>query len=103
MTDFTRGVIAVPVLLVQHVDDTCKGTPYSGLDRVRQFYAASAPAVDVIEVSGGATGSNGPGDCQNGAHSFKGLQRETASAIAHWIRGEDIPARISAPWGYSAK
>jgi len=94
VTDYAKGVIDVPVLLVQHADDPCTGTPYSGLGRVQKFYESSSQRVDVIVVSGGDTARTGPGSCQNGAHSFRGLQRETASAITHWIRGEEFQTRI---------
>lgn len=94
ITDYDKDVINVPVLLVQHAEDPCKGTPYSNLDKVRQFYESSSGKVDVIVVSGGDTGSTGPGSCQNGAHSFRGLQEETATAIANWVLGEEFQSRI---------
>jgi len=95
VTDYTKGVINVPVLLVQHANDPCKGTPYRNLDKVKQFYESSSQKVDVIIVSGGDTTQVGPRSCQNRAHSFHGLQMETASAIANWIQGDDFQARIS--------
>jgi hypothetical protein len=95
VTDYTKDVINVPVLLVQHTNDPCKGTPYSGLYKVRKFYGSSSQKVDVIIVSGGDTTQTGPGSCQNGAHSFRGLREETASAITNWIQGKDFKARIS--------
>ena len=95
ITDYAKDVINIPVLLVQHTEDTCKGTPYSNLNKVRRFYGSSSQKVDVIIVSGGDTASTGPGSCQNGAHSFRGLQAETASAIVNWVQGEDFQTRIS--------
>lgn len=94
ITDYESGVISVPVLLVQHKDDPCKGTLYRDLEQVRSFYDASSPKVDVILVTGGETGSTGRTSCQNKSHSFVGLQRETARAIAAWIEGSDFPRRI---------
>ena len=95
ITDYTKDVINIPVLLVQHTEDACKGTPYSNLKKVRRFYESSSQKVDVIIVSGGDIASTGPGSCQNGAHSFRGLQTETASAIVNWVQGEDFQTRIS--------
>lgn len=95
ITDYTKDVINIPVLLVQHTEDACKGTPYSNLNKVRQFYESSSQKVDVIIVSGGDTASTGPGSCQNGAHSFRGLREETANAIANWVQGKEFQTRIS--------
>jgi hypothetical protein len=95
VTDYAKGVINVPVLLIQHVNDPCKGTPYRNLDKVKKFYKSSSQKVDVIIVSGGDTTQVGPRSCQNRAHSFHGLQMETAGAIANWIQGKDFQSRIS--------
>jgi len=90
VTDYTGGVVDVPVLLVQHREDPCKGTPYRGLEEVRRFYATSAERVDVIEVTGGDTTRTGDRPCEGGAHSFRGLETETATAITDWILGKDF-------------
>ena len=95
ITDYTKGVISVPVLLIQHSDDPCKGTPYRNLDKVRRFYESSSQKVDVIVVSGGNTRQKGSGSCQNGAHSFLGLEDKTTNAIANWIRGKDFQTQVS--------
>jgi hypothetical protein len=95
VTDYTKGVINVPVLLIQHANDPCKGTPYRKLDKVKRFYESSSQKVDVIIVSGGDTTQAGPKSCQNRAHSFHGLQMETASSIANWIQGKDFQVQIS--------
>ena len=95
VTDYKKGVINVPVLLVQHTDDPCKGTPYSNFGKVKKFYESSSEKVDVIIVSGGDTTQTGPSSCQNGAHSFRALREETASAISNWISGKDYQAKIS--------
>jgi len=95
ITDYTKDVISTPVLLLQHVDDPCKGTPYRNLSKVRQFYESSSKKVDVIIVSGGDTSQTGPGSCQNGAHSFRGLEEETAKAIVNWVQGRNFQVHIS--------
>jgi hypothetical protein len=92
--DYEQGVISVPVLLVQHKDDPCNGTPYSNLNRVKEFYAQSSKKVDVIVVTGGNMEKTGPGSCNAGPHAFRGLEKETASAIANWILGKEFARNI---------
>lgn len=91
--DYQAGVVSVPVLLVQHTEDPCPGTPYRNLGLVKQFYERSSHKVDVILVSGGNVKEKGD-SCQNGAHSFAGFEEETANAIAAWIMGRDFPRKI---------
>ena len=91
--DYQSGVVSVPVLLVQHTEDPCPGTPYRNLDLVKRFYERSSHKVDVIRVSGGNAKEKGD-SCQSGVHSFAGLEEETASAIAAWIMGRDFPRSI---------
>jgi hypothetical protein len=97
--DFERGVVSVPVLLVQHKQDPCVGTPYSNLKAVREFYGQSSDKVDVILVTGGNTKVTGARSCQAGPHSFSGLEEETASAIANWILGKEYASHIDGPMG----
>jgi len=54
--DYDPGVVSVPVLLVQHKDDPCNGTPYWKLNVVREFYRKSSTKVDVILVTKEAGG-----------------------------------------------
>jgi hypothetical protein len=93
VTDYEADVVNVPVLLVQHTQDTCPGTLYRMLDRVVDFYKRSSKKVDVILVSGGS-GKDRGNNCQNGYHTFAGLQKETATAIAGWVLGRDFPGSI---------
>lgn len=95
--DYQSGVVSVPVLLVQHTEDPCPGTPYRNLGLVKQFYERSSHKVDVILVTGGDTSLKriGGSECQVGAHSFAGLEEETANAIAAWVLGRDFPRKIS--------
>lgn len=93
VTDYQADVVNVPVLLVQHTQDSCPGTLYEKLGRVVEFYKRSSKQVDVILVSGG-NGKDGGQNCQNGFHSFSGLQKETATAIAGWVLGSDFPRAV---------
>jgi hypothetical protein len=97
VTDYDRGVVSVPVLLVQHKDDPCNGTPYSQLNKVKEFYEKSSGKVDVILVTGGNMKVTGPKSCQAGPHSFSGLEQETSSAITNWILGKEYARNIDGP------
>jgi len=95
VTDYKKGVISVPVLLVHHTDDHCPDTPYSNVKRLKSFYDAVSPNVDVISVSGGDTDRRGR--CRGGAHAFNGLQGEVSHAIARWLQRKDFPSHINEP------
>lgn len=95
--DYDPGVVSVPVLLVQHKEDPCNGTPYSKLNMVKKFYEKSSGRVDVILVSGGNMQATGPRSCQAGPHSFSGLEEETSNAIVNWILGKEYPKNIDGP------
>jgi len=95
--DYERGVISVPILLVQHKEDPCKGTPYSQLNNVKEFYEQSSRKVDAILVTGGDMKATGLRSCQAGPHSFKGLEQETSNAITDWILGKDYAREINGP------
>jgi hypothetical protein len=96
VTDYESNVVSVPVLLIQHKNDLCKGTPYRKLDAVIEFYQTSSDTVDTIVVEGGNTKPKKNGRvCQNGAHSFKGLQKETAQEVSNWILGKQFKTSIS--------
>lgn len=94
--DLQKGAIKVPILLVQHTDDPCDGTPYANILQVKSFYEASAPKVDLISVSGGdgERPAFAPG-CSGGHHAFKGQQKPVMKAIVDWLNGEQFPKHIS--------
>lgn len=97
VTDFGGGGVRVPVLLVHHREDSCPKSPYYRVERVQAFYRASAPRVDIITVSGGVSKMKKKQDsCQDGFHGFKGMQKDSAQAIAKWLRDEDFPALVEA-------
>ncbi|MGE5094750.1 MAG: hypothetical protein ACM3SO_06405 [Betaproteobacteria bacterium] len=95
VTDFERGAITVPVLLVQHGEDSCPHTSPRYLQNVKDFYQVSSPKVDVITVTGGKSRlKRNQLSCKDGHHSFAGVQGETAKAIASWLLDEPFPALV---------
>lgn len=95
VTDFERGAVKVPVLLVHHREDSCPQSPYDNLENVRAFYTASSPRVDIITVTGGESKlKKKQHSCQDGFHGFRGAQKEAAQAIARWLRREEFPALV---------
>jgi len=97
VTDFERGAVSVRVLLVQHKDDSCPYTRPDSVGHVQAFYQNSAPKVDLITVTGGDGKVATQETCQNGFHRFKGVQRETAEAIASWLLNKEFPALVEGP------
>lgn len=97
VTDYAPGVVTVPVLLVQHKEDPCNGTPYAKFGEVKAFYEQSAKKVDAILVSGGSMQVTGPNSCNAGPHAFGDLEQETATAISNWILGKDYAQSIDGP------
>lgn len=94
VTDFERGTIAVPVLLVQHKQDSCPFSLYDSVARARAFYQSSAPRVDLITVTGGEAKVTMKQRCKNGFHGFRGVERDTAQAIASWLLNKEFPAHV---------
>jgi hypothetical protein len=94
--DLPSSQVKVPVLLVHHVDDPCKGTPFRRLGDVRAFYAKSAPEVAVITVSGGSNerGSKTYG-CSGGYHGFKDMRRPVVEGIVEWLEGDRTDKSIT--------
>jgi pimeloyl-ACP methyl ester carboxylesterase len=84
--------IKVPVLLVHHRDDGCRGSTFAGASRYPKLFTAS-PRVGFLEVGGGdATPGEDP--CRGGYHYFPGKTREVAEAILAWIARRSVPERI---------
>lgn len=94
VTDFERGTVSVPVLLVQHGDDTCPYTPPNYVGHVKTFYQNSAPKVDMITVTGGDGKVAMKQRCKNGFHGFRGVEKETAQAIASWLLGKEFQVLV---------
>ena len=96
VTDFQRGAIAVPVLLVQHKEDSCPFSLYDAVERAKAFYQGAAPKVDLITVTGGEGKVTIKMRCKNGFHGFRGAERDTAEAIATWLLGKEFPSQVDA-------
>jgi alpha/beta superfamily hydrolase len=95
VTDFERGTVSVPVLLVHHRDDSCPQSPYYNLESVKGFYKSSAPKVDTITVTGGVSrAKRKQQSCQDGYHGFKGMQKDTAQAIVSWLLDKEFPVLV---------
>ena len=96
VTDFERGTVGVPVLLVHHQADSCPQAPFQNIERVvKPFYQSSVPKLDVISVSGGdARLKTKQNSCQDGFHGFKGMQKDTAQAIVSWLLDEKFPTHV---------
>lgn len=95
VTDFEGGTVNVPVLLVHHRDDSCPQSPYENIERVKAFYQNSASKVNVITVTGGESRmKTKQQSCQDGFHGFKGVEKDTAQAIASWLLDKEFPALV---------
>ncbi|MGQ0512424.1 MAG: alpha/beta hydrolase [Betaproteobacteria bacterium] len=80
--------ITVPVVVVHHRNDGCRGSTFATASRYPQRFTAS-PRVGFIEVVGGDSPSADPCSGSN-YHSFFGRRREVMEAIVRWIAGESI-------------
>ena len=85
--DYESGIITLPILLVQHKYDPRKPTLYKNLYKVENFYKQSSNKVDVMIVDGGKH--------DDGAHSYKGIQKQTAQEISNWITRKEFKTIIS--------
>ena len=96
VTDFERGSVKVPVLLVHHRDDSCLQAPYRNIEGVvKPFYESAAPKVDIITVTGGDKRLKKNEDsCKDGLHGFKGMEKDTAQAIVSWLLDEKFPTHV---------
>jgi len=85
-------IIKVPVLLIHHRDDGCRGSTFTGASQYPKLFAAS-PRVGFVEVVGGEA-PPGEDPCLSGYHYFPGKTREVAEAILAWIARRQVPERI---------
>jgi hypothetical protein len=84
--DFDWSKVRVPVLLVHHVDDGCRHTPYRGAARLEKRYP-------LVSVHGGKPPKSGP--CEPfSQHGFYGKEPETVDAIAGWMLGKPFSKDI---------
>lgn len=75
--DYTR--IKPPVLLVHHVEDSCRETPYREAQKL-----AEERKYPLITVRGGDPARSDPCEAQS-AHGYLGKEKETVEAIVNWI------------------
>lgn len=84
--DFDWSKVRVPVLLVHHVDDRCRHTPYRGAARLEKRYP-------LVSVHGGKPPKSGP--CEPfSQHGFYGKEPATVDAIAAWMLGKPFSKDI---------
>jgi hypothetical protein len=82
-----------PVLIVHHVYDLCRYTPYHGAMDLKNRLTES-PKVDLVGVTGGSPPASGPCDALSN-HGFYGVEQPVVRAITDWLAGKPVPERIS--------
>ena len=76
--------IRVPVLVVNHKDDTCQASPPSGGEAIVKALK-NAPAKELLTFEGGSPAISAP--CEAKApHGYLGIEPKVVSTIAAWIR-----------------
>jgi dienelactone hydrolase len=88
--DFTE--IDDPVLIVHHVYDQCRVTPYQGAIELKQRLTES-PKVDLVGVAGGIPSASGPCDALSN-HGFYGVEQPVIRVMTDWLAGKPVPERI---------
>lgn len=86
LSGFDFASIAAPLLIVHHVDDACRFTPY----HAARSLAAKYP---LISVNGGKEPRSGPCDPFS-AHGYFGKEVATVNAIVDWMLGKPYPGDI---------
>ena len=89
--DFTE--IDDPVLIVHHVYDPCRVTPFHGAIELKQRLTES-PKVDLVGVTGGIPPASGPCEALS-SHGFYGVEQPVVRVITDWLAGKAVPERIS--------
>ncbi len=92
-----RGVdmedVDYPVLILHHVNDECRLTPFSSALKLKTEMTES-PRVDLVEVTVVKQPSMGNCDPQSN-HGFYGAESAVLRVMADWIAGKPIPAKIT--------
>ena len=88
--DFTE--IDDPVLIVHHVYDQCRVTPYLGAMDLKKRLTES-PKVDLVGVTGGIPPASGPCEALS-SHGFYGVEQPVVRVITDWLAGKPVPERI---------
>ncbi len=72
-----------PVLLVHHLQDECRQTPFSDSERMVKVFKHS-PKVNFESVTGGELPQSGP--CEPlSAHGYFGIENKAIDVIVNWI------------------
>jgi len=87
--------VKVRMLLVQHTEDPCDGTPYKNSPKLLSHFRESSPEVELLSVSGG-DGDRGPVTygCSGGHHAFKGQRGDVVKTVVEWLEHKPIPKNI---------
>jgi dienelactone hydrolase len=89
--DFTE--IDDPVLIVHHIYDQCRATPYYGAMDLKNRLTES-PKVDLVGVTGGIPTASGPCEALSN-HGFYGVEQPVVRVITDWLAGKPVPEKIS--------
>lgn len=82
-----------PVLIVHHVFDDCRVTPYLGAMELKARLTES-PMVNLVGVTGVIPPASGPCDALSN-HGFYGMDKPVVKVITDWLSGKPIPEKIS--------
>ncbi len=77
--------IRVPLLVVNHRNDSCEASPPEEAERILRE-AENAPRREIMSFSGGKPAQSS--ECEPfAAHGYFGIEPEVVTGIARWIRG----------------
>jgi len=82
-----------PVLIIHHVNDECRVTPFQGAVDLKERLTES-PGVELVGVTGGIPPASGPCNALS-RHGFYGVEQPVIRVIKDWMAGKPIPERIS--------
>jgi hypothetical protein len=81
-----------PILIIHHVYDQCRATPYHGaMDLKNQL--TESPKVDLVSVTGGVPPASGPCEALS-SHGFYGVEQPVVRVMTDWLAGKPVPERI---------
>lgn len=81
--------IRIPVLLVHHEYDGCRGATFEGAKQYPPLFTAS-PRVSFMDVAGGPPPESSNPCVGNNYHSFSGMRRQVIGGIIRWLNGETV-------------
>lgn len=86
LSRFDYTALRVPLLLVHHVDDGCRVSPYGGVRDLGSSYP-------LVSVRGGRPAISDPCEARS-AHGYFGKEAGTVAAIKSWMLGRAFPRTI---------